>query len=458
MRFALFIVIATSLGFAQIPGTPAAAPAANPIPSTLPLSLKRAVEIALTPEGSPKVALALESIKQAETRVTQARGAFLPTLNGSVGDRSQTTNLHAFGFNFAFPSIPGAPAFALPNIVGPFTVFDARATAQQSVLDFSSIRKYQASKTSLAASNADSDTTKNQVSDQVARAYLTCLRADAALETARADVDLSEALLKLSQEQKDAGTGTGIDVTRSQVQLANDHQRLIVAQNDRRRALLQLLKAMGLRLDTQVDLTSKLDYKPADVATLDAALVEARKTRTELKAQHDREETARLNYSAVKSERLPSISASADYGTIGSEIVGAQPTHSYGISLNVPVFDGGKRDARRAESSSAYRQEKVRTRDLEDQVELDVRLAVDSVKSAASEVDASREGLTLAENELAQARRRYQAGVANSVEVTDAQTRLDRARDNQINALYDYNLARIDLATATGTIGEYVNQ
>ena len=48
--------------------------------------------------------------------------------------------------------------------------------------------------------------------------------------------------------------------------------------------------------------------------------------------------------------------------------------------------------------------------------------------------------------------------MTNSIEVTDAQTRLDRARDNQIAALYDYNLARIDLATGTGTIGEFVNQ
>jgi outer membrane protein TolC len=64
----------------------------------------------------------------------------------------------------------------------------------------------------------------------------------------------------------------------------------------------------------------------------------------------------------------------------------------------------------------------------------------------------------LAENELEQARRRYQAGVTNSLEVTDAQTRLDRARDNQINAVYNHNLARLELATATGTIQEYVHQ
>jgi outer membrane protein len=124
----------------------------------------------------------------------------------------------------------------------------------------------------------------------------------------------------------------------------------------------------------------------------------------------------------------------------------------------VPIFDGFRRESRRSESASQYQQEKIRLRDLEQQVELEVREALDSLHSAQAEVDAARDGLMLAENELAQAQRRYQAGVTNSIEVTDAQTRLDRARDNQIAALYDYNLARIDLATGTGTIGEYVNQ
>ncbi len=122
------------------------------------------------------------------------------------------------------------------------------------------------------------------------------------------------------------------------------------------------------------------------------------------------------------------------------------------------MFNGGRREARAEEANSQYRQEQTRTRDLDQQVELDVRLAFDSVRSAETEVKTAREGVELSENELAQARRRYQAGVTNSIEVTDAQTRLDRARDNQIGALYDYNVARLDLATATGRIQEYVNQ
>jgi outer membrane protein len=421
--------------------------------NTLSLSLKRAVEIALTPEGSTRVALAQESIKQAEKRVSEAKAAFLPDLEASVQDRRQTTNLHAFGLNFPTP-----PGFGFPSIVGPYSVFDARATAQQSVFDFSNIGKYRASRTSLGATKSDFDATRNQVSDQVAKAYLACLRTDAALETAKADVELSEALLKLAQEQRTAGTGTGIEVTRAQVQLANGRQRVIVVENDHRRTALQLLKTMGLKLDLEVQFTDKLGYQPVDVAELEASLEKARNERAELKAQQQREETARLNYGSVKAERLPSLGAFADYGSIGSDLAGALPTHTYGVSLKVPVFDGGRRDARREESLSQYRQEKVRTRDLQDQIDLEVRLALNSLRAAISEIETAREGLTLAESEVTQAQRRYRAGVANSIEVTDAQTRLDRARENQIAALYDYNLARLDLATATGTITEYVNQ
>jgi outer membrane protein len=445
MRGPFFIVVTAVIGLAQ------AEPA---VEGTLPLSLKRAVEIALASDGSPRIALAEETIKQAEARKAESRGAFLPDLESSVNYQRETTNLKAFGFSFAIP-IPG---FNIPSIVGPFSVFDARATASQSIFDFSSIRRYQASKVNVTAAESDYDVTKNQVTDLVARAYLTVLRADAARETAQANVDLSQALLKLAQQQKDAGTGTGIEVVRAQVQLANDRQRLVVAENDRRRAGLNLLRAMGLTLNTTVEMTDKLSYQPANLGTLEDALATASNTRPELKAQQTRERSAQLNYGAVKAERLPSVGASANYGSIGAGLIGALPTYLYGVSVKVPVFDGGRRDARRTESLSQFRQEKTRTRDVKEQVELDVRLAFDSVHSAEREVDTAREGMQLAEQELAQAQRRYQAGVTNSIEVTDAQTRLDRARDNQIAALYDYNVARIDLATATGKIREFVNQ
>ena len=421
---------------------------------TLPLSLKRAVEIAVAPDGNAKVALAQESIQQAQERVVQAKSAFLPNLDTSISDRRQTTNLRAFGINFSAP-IPG---FSLPAISGPFSVLDTRATAQQSVLNFSDREKLKTSKAQLNAVRLDLDSTKTQIGDEVAHDYLACLRADAVVTTSSANVELSQTLLDLAKRQQSAGTGTGIEVTRADVQLANDRQRSIRAQNDRARAILVLLKAMGLALSTDVDLQTKLENTQFELPAMDALLQKARGQRPELKVQQQREQVAQLGYGAIKAERLPSIGTQADYGAIGADVLASRATYTMGVSLKVPVFDGFRRQARREESFSQLKQEQIRTRDLGQQVELQVRLAVENLQSAKGEVDAARDGLGLAENELAQARRRYEAGVSTSVEVTDAQTRLQRARDNQVMALYDYTVARLDLATATGTIGDYINQ
>jgi outer membrane protein TolC len=424
------------------------ASAAGPIE----LSLKRAVEVAVSPEGNTKIQLSDEALKQAQSRSAQARAALLPDLEASLTDRDQTANLAAMGIHISLP-IPG---FQFPTFVGPFTTMDARATVTQSVFDFSSIKRFQASKVGVSAARSDVDSTQEQVAAQVARAYLAAVRADADVETAQSDVTLSEAVLKQAENQKAAGTGTGIEITRAKVQLANDRQRLLVAGNQRTSARLQLLRVMGLRLDTELELTDKLAYTPVDAVTMEQARAQALKERPDLKAQQEREANARMAASATKMERLPTVAAFGDYGAIGPGFDNALPTRTYGVSLRVPVFDGGRRDARRAESASQYRSEKVRTNDLKEQIELDVRLALDGLESAEEQVKVAKEGLELSDNELAQARRRVDAGVAISEEVTDAQTRLERARDNQTAALYNYNVARIDLAQSMGKVRSMV--
>src|SRR5207249_3716925 len=141
--------------------------------------------------------------------------------------------------------------------------------ASQSILDLSAIRRYQTSRIATQASQSERANAEDAVAAQVAKAYLAALRSDADTATAQANVELAEALLKQAESLKSAGTGTGIEVTRQRVQLANEKQRLLFSQNERRRARLQLLKAMNLRLDTDVDLTDQLHYGPVDAALLD---------------------------------------------------------------------------------------------------------------------------------------------------------------------------------------------
>ncbi len=415
----------------------------------VPLSMKHAVEVALAPQGNAAIKLAGEALRQAQERSIQARASLLPNVSGAFSYQSRTADLAAQGLSKLDIPIPG---FHFPAFVGPFSVMDARLSASESVLDFSAIRRYQASKSGVAATRGDAETTAEQVAGSVARAYLAAVKADADVETAEANVTLSEAVLKQAENQKEAGTGTGIEITRAKVQLANDRQHQLEAANARRAAYLRLLRAMNMRLDLEIQLTDKLAYAPVEAVTADQAQADAFKSRPDFAAQQERERTARFSASATKMERLPTLGAFGDYGSSGSGLENSLPTRTVGIQVRVPIFDGGRVDSRREESFSQYRAEQVRTSDLKAQISLDVRLALDEMKSAEDQVLVAREGLGLAENELAQARRRYEAGVTNSIEVTDAQTRLERARDNQTAALYLYNVARIDLAQAMGKV------
>ena len=417
----------------------------------LPLSLRKSIEIALAPEGNTRVEIAREAIAQAEARKDQARSALLPNLETSLGYQNATRNLNAFGLTL--PSIPG---FAFSSFVGPFSIIDARATVSQSVFDFSSIRRYQGAKAAIGIAQKERDNVRHAVTDQVARAYVAALRADAHVESAKANLVLSEALRDLADNQRRAGTGTGIEVTRAGVQLANERQRLQIAENDRKRAHLQLLRALDLRLDTVLELTDKLAYSALEPISVEQAVAIALKERPDFQAQQQRLHVAELNSGATRAERLPSLAAFGDYGAIGREVSESRPTRTAGISLRIPVFDGGRREARRAESVSQERAERSRTKDLREQLELEIRIAMDNLTSAELQVKTAEEGLQLSQRELEQAQRRYQAGVANSLEVTDAQTRLIRARDNRINALFQHNLARLDLGSAIGNVERYL--
>ncbi len=406
---------------------------------TMPLSLERAVELAVAPTGNVRLELVKESIAQAEARERLAFGAFLPTVEGSISASSQTRNLAAFGISF-----PGAPAF-----VGPFTIVDYRASATQSILDFSNLRRYSAAKALRSASEAEAKYAREVTMAQVARLYTLALRAEAAVDAAGANVALAERVVRLANGQREAGAGTAIEVTRARVERQNALQRLLVAENERETARLELKRAIGLDLGQEISLTSKVDDGSERAPELAATLEVGKRQRADLAALERRKEAARWNLASIGAERYPSLVASGDYGSLGD---GSRqlPTRAVSVGMRVPIFDGGRREARRAEAGVLLRQDEIRRKDLERQVELEIRVALSNWKVTQEQIGAARLGLELAENELAQAERRYEAGVGASVELIDARTRLERARDNNLAALYQFNLARIDLAAAAG--------
>lgn len=421
-------------------------------PAPVELSLRRAVELALAPDGNARVAIAREMVTEAKARSGQARADLLPNLDGSVSQSSQTRNLQAFGIQISVP----VPGFEQPRFVGPFDVFDARLSATQTIFNMSAIRRYQAAKEGVSVAAAEERLARENTAASVATAYYNALRAQSQQAAAEANLTLARDLEDLARKRKEAGTGLALEVTRSAVLRSQAEHALLVRANEMRAANLQLQRMIGLSMENPIRLSDAMplpqDAPAAPGESMDALLLRAENARPDWRSQQARLKNARLLSGAAAWERAPSIAAFGDYGASGSSPNNALPTRAVGVQVRIPIFDGGRRDARRAESSARLREEELRARDLQRQIELELRVAVDALGSTREFVRVSRDSLQQAELELEQARRRYRAGVAGSLEVTRAQTSVEQARGASIDSLYRYNAARIDFAQAMGDV------
>jgi len=122
------------------------------------------------------------------------------------------------------------------------------------------------------------------------------------------------------------------------------------------------------------------------------------------------------------------------------------------VQFSLPVFDGFRREGRTEEQLAMAQDYEMRERDLRIQVEADVRIALLNLTSSTQAVASARERLQLAEQEVSQARERFQAGVAGNADVITASLTLNTARTQYVDALTSYQAARVALARARGSI------
>lgn len=422
---------------------------------SLRLTLERAVEIALSPEGNIGLQIAAATIEQAEALHQHARAGRRPVIESYVSEQNRALNLEAIGIGSGNEQL--APLM-FPRRVGPFNSFDARAVARYTVVDLGGKRRQEAAVAGISVARAHDKRTRDEIAFRVARLYVVALRHKEQVATAQANVELARTLLGFAQRHRDAGTGIAIDVTRAKSQLAEEEYHLTSVRSDQEVAYLRLLHAMGMTLDTRVELTDSLAREAVTIASTDQMTEQAHASRSDITAQTERIEKARLDDRAIHSERLPTVALFADFGALNVDANQPVATHAVGFSVKFPLFDGGRRATRRAEVSSKIRREELLEKQLLDEVDLQVRESTRRLQLSESRIGVAADGLALAEEELAHARRRYGNGVTNSLEITEAQTRLRRAQGNRIEALYAYNVARIDVVEAQGDVRKLLGQ
>jgi outer membrane protein TolC len=154
---------------------------------------------------------------------------------------------------------------------------------------------------------------------------------------------------------------------------------------------------------------------------------------------------------AATAENYPSLSTETNFGDIGSPNFGtSHETFSFAVTLNIPVFQGSRVRADKLQADSALQQRRAELADLEGKIDDEVRTAFFNLKSSSELVTVASSNIDLANQTLAQAQDRFRAGVADNLEVVQAQESVASANQSHIASVYSFNLAKISLAQALG--------
>jgi outer membrane protein len=186
----------------------------------------------------------------------------------------------------------------------------------------------------------------------------------------------------------------------------------------------------------------------------DPAASFAREHRSELAAERARTTAARRNLTAIRSENFPSLSVNGGYVESGLSADQLAGSYNLQLLLSIPILDGFRRQNRAREQSARLEIQEIRERDLTNRVETEARQAVLDLASAEQQVTIARDRVRLAERELQEAEERFRAGVAGSVETTNAQSSVIAARDALIQARVNYGTARVSAYRALGVIDQ----
>ncbi len=406
------------------------------------LSVKDAVDRAL--QFNLGLLLQEEEAKTAHGARWRALAALLPDISTGITTSRQIINLEAYGFQ------------ADPSVIGPFNVFDARVYASQPLFDLRAVNDARAASANERAQTLGIRSARDLVTLVAVNLYLEAVAAASRVEATRAQQTTAEALSTQAADMKQAGVVAGIDLLRAQVQVQNQRRRTIRAESDFEKSKLQLARAIGLPPGQSFTLTDKIPYAPLSEITVDNALKTAFESRADYLAARERVVAAEASRRAAASDHIPTVHLDADYGALGQTVSGSHETYRLAATVRLPIFDAGRSTARRIETASELRRRQAELDDVRGRVEYDVRTAMLDVRAAAQQLEAAQANVTLAGQELEQARDRFAAGVAGNIEVTQAQESVAIASESYIDALYAHNLAKASLARAVGTAEQSV--
>jgi len=207
---------------------------------------------------------------------------------------------------------------------------------------------------------------------------------------------------------------------------------------------------IGLPSGQAFRLTDQAPYSPLEGLDAGELLQKAYETRADYRAGQAQVHAAELAREAAAAQRYPTASLDANYGAIGQSLNNSHGTFTVGATVSFNIFDAGRIRSTQQAASAEIQRRRGELADLRGKIDFEVRTALLDMSTAADQVALARSNLDLANQTLDQARDRFSAGVADNIEVVQAQEALAGANEDAINSLYAHSLAKVALARAVG--------
>jgi outer membrane protein TolC len=467
-RVAAPVFLAALIALAAAPGAHAQAPnpssATNPFwgsvtshpasDDTLNLSLDQAIGMGLQNNLGLKEAEAGE--KSVHGQKTEAFQEFLPTITatGETGVHQQNLAALGFGpgqvakFSSIFPS--GAP-------VGFSEI--TRDTLTQGVIHyketlFSSpvLAGFKAASAADKAGHFAKMTARGEVVQQVATAYLHAIAAASEVDNAKALESADEVLFNQAHAAHEAGTVANLDELRARVQLQSQQQTLIAAENDLEKDLILLKREIGVDTGQQIQLTDPAPYSELAVETPEEVRAVAYKNRQDYQNLQNQVEIYKAIHTAYRGQRLPTLSFSGFYAASDVSGAGTHGNFQAQGTLSIPLFREGELRGDTEVAQAQLSNINAQIDDLRSHIDQQVRSALLDVDATLKLVQVARSNVNLATRALSDETDRVNAGVDDNLPLVTAQATLASAQSNLVESLFQYNVAKLALARASGVL------
>jgi outer membrane protein TolC len=382
--------------------------------------------------------------------------ALVPNLTLNAQSSAQEIDLAAMGFK---PSL--LATFSSSGLLPPGTVIativkvnttQASINADQVLFNLPDYELYRGTKNETAVVNLTNLNDRGDVILSVGMTYLQILADESNLANAQAQERSTKTLFDQATQKLNAGVGIHLDALRGQVQYQQRQQDVLAAQSKLEKDTIQLDRIMGIPAGQRIQLTDTAPFAELAGMDLEAAKITAFAHRKDLLSLEQQIELTGRELRAVKYQRLPTIAFNGFYGIVGLD---SGPYHGNFVAegtLNVPIFREAAQRGEQEVVDSQLVALHQRETDLRVSIEAQIRTAQLDVEAAEKLVKVAQSSVDLAQQELSDERDRFSAGVDDNLPVVDAEASVASAQAQLVQALYQYNVAKLQLARNTGVI------